>query len=103
MEIEKMSKMPIGVTLIVVICYIVGEVYKMIFPKKEKRSFIPVLLALLGSILGVLIYYIDKSILFNVNNIFIAILIGIISGTSSTGANQIIKQIFKKEGENKNE
>ena len=89
----------IGVSLIVVICYMVGEAYKVIFPKEEMKRLIPVVLAVFGAILGVLIYVIDKSILFNVDSIFAAILIGIISGTSSTGANQIIKQIFKKEGE----
>lgn len=103
MEIETLVKTPIGVTLIVVICYIVGEVYKVIFPKEEMKRLIPVVLAVFGAILGVLIYYIDKNILFNVDSVFTAILIGIISGTSSTGANQIIKQIFKNKGEKENE
>ena len=93
----------IGVSLIVVICYMVGEVYKVILPQEKTKRLIPVVLAALGAILGMLIYVIDKSILFNVNSIFSAMLIGIISGTSSTGANQIIKQIFKKEGEKENE
>ena len=44
---------------------------------------------------------INRGIL-NVENIWIALGIGIVSGASSTGANQIIKQIFKK-GEDKNE
>ena len=100
---DVLVKTPIGVTLIVVICYIVGEVYKIIFPKEEMKRLIPIVLAVFGAILGVLMYLIDKSILFNVDSIFTAILIGIISGTSSTGANQIIKQIFKKEGEKENE
>ena len=89
----------IGVSLIVVICYMVGEVYKVIFPKEQMKRLIPVVLAVFGAILGVLIYYIDKNILFNVDSIFTAILIGIISGTSSTGANQIIKQIFNNKVE----
>ena len=93
----------IGVTLIVVICYMIGEVYKIIFPKEEMKRLIPVVLAAFGAILGILIYCIDKNILFNVDSFLTAILIGIISGTSSTGANQIIKQIFKKEGEKENE
>lgn len=39
--------------------------------------------------------------IFNANNIWIALGTGIVSGASATGTNQIIKQIFKKEeGEN---
>ena len=62
MKIETLVKTPIGVTLIVVICYIVGEVYKVIFPKEEMKRLIPVVLAVFGAILGVLIYFIDNTL-----------------------------------------
>ena len=39
--------------------------------------------------------------MFNVDNIWIALGIGIVSGAASTGTNQIIKQIFVK-NEDKN-
>ena len=47
--------------------------------------------------MGGLIYKSDKSLLMNVTDPLTAILIGIISGTSSTGTNQIVKQLFNKE------
>lgn len=98
-SIEASIGQPIGVVLIVLICYMVGEVYKTLFPKEKLKKLIPIVVAITGGILGVVIYEIDRNMLFQTDNILVAILIGIISGTSSTGANQIIKQIFKKEGE----
>ena len=86
------------VPIIVVCCYIIGKLYKLLFKnKKEVYKFIPILMAFVGGILGILIYVTDKELIFNVNSIWIALGIGIVSGVSSTGTNQIIKQINKKE------
>ena len=92
-----------SVPIIVILCYILGEIYKIIFKnKKETYILIPLLVSLFGGILGVLIYFTAPEIL-NVDNIYLALEIGIISGSSATGTNQIIKQIFKnKEEENEN-
>ena len=49
-----------------------------------------------GGLLAVLIYITNKEMIFNVDNIWIALEVGIVSGASSTSANQIIKQMFKK-------
>ena len=59
-------------------------------------------MAIIGGLLGIIIYLTNPEIILNAENIWIALGIGIVSGASSTGANQIIKQIFKK-GEEKNE
>ena len=59
-------------------------------------------MAIIGGVLGIIIYLTHPEIILNAENIWVALGIGIVSGASSTGANQIIKQIFKK-GENKNE
>lgn len=99
----------ISVPVIVVCCYIVGEIYKFLFKtKKEKYKLIPILVSILGGILGILIYLTAPEMIFNAKNIWIALGIGVVSGASSTGANQAIKQILKdkkivNEGENKNE
>lgn len=92
-----------SVPIIVVCCYIIGEIYKVIFmTKTEAYKLIPIIMAIIGGLFGVLIYLTNPEIIFNVDNIWTALLIGIVSGTSSTGANQIIKQIFNK-GEKENE
>lgn len=85
------------VPIIVVCCYIVGEIYKVLFKnKQEAYKLIPILVAILGGILGVLIYFTNPEMILNADNVWIAMGIGIVSGASSTGTNQIIKQIFKK-------
>lgn len=88
----------ISVPIIVVCCYIIGEIYKFVFAKKQKAyKLIPIVLATLGGIIGIIIYMTNPEMIFNAPNIWEALGIGIVSGASSTGANQIIKQLFKKE------
>lgn len=91
----------ISVPIIVVICYIVGEIYKVLFKNKQDLyKLIPILLSILGGLIGILIYYTNKEMILNVSNVYEAILIGIVSGAASTGSNQIIKQLFKKDNTN---
>ena len=86
------------VPIIVVCCYIVGEIYKVLFKnKQEAYKLIPILVAILGGLLGVLIYFTNPEMILKADNVWVALGIGIVSGASSTGTNQIIKQIFKKD------
>ena len=79
--------------IIVILCYLICEIYKILFKEKqEKYKYIPLLSSVCGGLLGILIYYTDKQIIFNVNSVWIALSIGIVSGASSTGANQIINK-----------
>ena len=89
-----------SVPIIILICYVIGEVYKYLFKKKKKTyKFIPILLSTSGGLLGILIYLTNKEMMMNASNIWVALGIGIVSGASSTGTNQIIKQLFNKEKE----
>ncbi len=84
----------IYIPTIVLITYLFGEIFKVIFKShQDLYKLIPIFVSLLGGILGIIIYLTNKDII-NVSNIFEAITIGIISGSSSTGCNQIIKQVF---------
>ena len=86
-----------SIPIIVIICYIIGEIYKVLFKNKQDLyKLIPIVLACFGGLLGVLIFLTNPEILFNASNIWSALFIGIVSGVSSTGTNQIIKQIFNK-------
>lgn len=86
-----------SVPIIVVCCYIVGEIYKVLFRnKQEAYKLIPILVAVIGGLLGVLIYFTTPQMMFNATNPWIALGIGIISGFSATGTNQVIKQIYKE-------
>ena len=85
-----------SVPIIILCCYIVGEIYKTVFKQKEELyKLIPILVSILGGLLGIIIYITTPKIL-DVDNIYTALGIGIVSGASSTGTNQIIKQILKK-------
>ena len=91
-----------SIPIIVVCCYLMGEIYKVIFKKRpETYKLIPVLVSISGGILGILIYLTNQEMMMNASNIWIALGIGIVSGSSSTGTNQIIKQLFFKEKEKK--
>ncbi len=90
-----------GIPLIILLCYIFGEIYKVIFKNnKQIYKLIPLLVSLLGGILGVILYKSEPSMILEANNIYIALFIGLISGASSTGANQIVKQVFMKGKDN---
>lgn len=92
-----------GIPFIVVIVYLVSEIYKVIFKKKSKAyKLIPVFSSLLGGLLGGLMYLTSSGLIMT-SNVYNALLIGMISGSSATGANQIIKQLIKNKEENKNE
>ena len=85
-----------GIPFIVVIVYLVSEIYKVIFKKKSKAyKLIPVFSSLLGGLLGGLMYLTSSGLIMT-SNVYNALLIGMISGSSATGANQIIKQLIKK-------
>lgn len=87
-----------SIPIIVIICYIIGEIYKVLFKNKQDLyKLIPIILACFGGLLGILIFLTNPEILLNVSNAWTALGIGMVSGVSSTGTNQIIKQIFKKE------
>lgn len=89
-----------SVPIIVVCCYIVGEIYKFIFVKKQEAyKLIPVILSITGGLIGIIIYFTSPEMIFNATNIWVALGIGIVSGASSTGANQIIKQLYGKKEE----
>ena len=86
-----------SIPIIVIISYMIGEIYKVIFKNKESMyKLIPIVVSLTGGILGILIYLTNKEMILDANNIWVAMFIGIISGASATNANQIIKQLFNK-------
>lgn len=91
-----------SVPSILIICYLVGEAFKIIVKKnKEKYKFIPIVVSVVGGILGVVFYYTYPEMVLNASNPIVALIIGIASGAASTGSNQIIKQLFgNKEEEN---
>ena len=84
------------VPIIVVCCYVIGEIYKLIFKKVDSTyRFIPIVTIVAGGLLAVLIYFTAPELV-NAESVYEALVIGFVSGGGSTGANQIIKQLFQK-------
>lgn len=86
-----------AVPIIVICCYLCGEIYKAIFRNRtDAYKFIPVVTSVIGGILGTIIFLTNPEVILDAPNIWVAIGIGVVSGASATGANQIIKQIFQQ-------
>ena len=91
MDISSMTT----VVAIVVICYLIGLAAKTIPVIKD--NYIPAIVGAFGGILGVLGMYVIPD--FPAQDILNAIAVGIVSGLSSTGVNQVYKQL--KDGTDK--
>lgn len=85
MDISSMTT----VIAIVVICYLIGLAAKTIPAVKD--NYIPVIVGAFGGVLGVLGMYVIPD--FPAQDILNAIAVGIVSGLSSTGVNQVYKQL----------
>lgn len=77
------------VVAIVVITYLIGLGTKAI--PHIKDNYIPIIVGVVGGVLGVVGMYVIPD--FPANDILNAIAVGIVSGLSSTGVNQIYKQV----------
>ena len=88
----------VSIPVITIICYLLGEFFKLVVLKKKTRfKYIPVIVGGIGGALGLIIYFVSPELLFNTTNPFVAVAIGIVSGLASTGGNELVKQILKKE------
>jgi O-antigen/teichoic acid export membrane protein len=77
------------VVAIVVITYLIGYAAKQI--PQVKDNYIPIIVGAAGAILGIIGMYVIPD--YPANDILNAIAVGIVSGLSSTGVNQIYKQV----------
>lgn len=76
---------------IVVMCYLAGVICKT-FDNEKLDKFIPCICGVLGAILGVVIFVTIPNFI-PAENWAVAVAIGIVSGFSATGINQIWKQL----------
>lgn len=92
----------VSIPVITIICYLLGEFFKLVILKKKKRfKYIPIIVGGIGGALGLTIYLVSPELLLNVTNPFVAMAIGIVSGLAATGGNELVKQILKKEEKKK--
>lgn len=86
----------ICVPAIVAVVYVLIEAYKKIIAKGREKwlNFVPLIATVLGGIFGVAIFYIAPQIII-ASNVWVALVVGLCSGLSATGTNQIFKQLEK--------
>lgn len=73
-----------SVPIIVLCCYIIGEIYKIVFKnKKESYKLIPLILSIFGGIIGIVIFYTNPEMILDAHNVWVALGVGIVSGASS--------------------
>lgn len=84
----------IAIPAIVVICWFIGMTIKTLGTSEMADRLIPVIVGLTGGVLGVIIFITNPGLI-AVDNVYNAIATGIVSGLSSTGIDQIVKQLRK--------
>lgn len=82
--------------VIIIICYFVGIICKS-FKNEKLDSFIPDIVGVVGLVLGLVIYFTIPNFI-PADNWAVAVAIGIVSGLSAVGVNQVIKQAEKLKG-----
>lgn len=84
----------IGMPVIMVISYLITEIFKTFINKK----YLPIVAGISGGVLGILSFLLQIDSM-PATDIMSALAIGITSGLAATGTNQIIKQLKGKEDE----
>lgn len=83
-----------SVPVIVAMVYFIIEGYKSIITTEKATHYIPIISGIAGAILGVMAFYVSPELMI-AKDVFSASIVGLASGLSATGANQIGKQIKK--------
>ena len=84
-----------SVAAITVIAYVMGLLVK---ASGLNNKWIPILCGVTGGILGVVSLYVMPD--FPAGDVINALAVGIVSGLAATGADQVMKQMGKKEQDN---
>ena len=82
----------VGVAAITVICYLVGQIVK---ATGLDNKWIPIICGVVGLILGIAAFFIHIPD-FPATDAITAAAVGVVSGLSATGFNQVVKQLSSK-------
>ena len=94
----------VSIPSIIVMCYVLAQILNVLFNKQTKiNKLIPYITSIVGGILGYILFKIDKCSIGNPSNYIYAIVIGMVSGLTATGAMGALKKILKKTEDDKHE
>lgn len=82
----------VGVAAITVICYLVGQIVK---ATGLDNKWIPIICGVVGLILGIVAFFVNIPD-FPATDAITAAAVGVVSGLSATGFNQVVKQLSSK-------
>lgn len=83
----------ISIPTIVAAVYTIIDLAKTAVGESEKfKRFIPLIATGIGALIGVLLFYVEPSII-AAHNLLTAIVIGAASGLTAIGTNQVVKQL----------
>lgn len=86
----------ISIPAIVAAVYTIIDLAKTAVGESEKfKRFIPLIATGIGALIGVLLFYVEPDII-AAHNLLTAIVIGVASGLTATGTNQVVKQLSDK-------
>jgi hypothetical protein len=92
----------LSVPIIMVLVYIIVELLKNAFNNAERfLNFVPLIAAGMGLLLGIFGFLVSPEQI-PTDNVFNAMIMGLFSGLSATGSNQIFKQLGKFKNSNNN-
>ena len=88
----------VAIPAIIVIVYLVAEAAKILMKKldsEDLKKIIPVICGITGAILGIAMWYLTPDMMSSVaSDPFSALAVGIFSGLSAVGVNQVGKQLL---------
>ena len=91
-----------SVPIIVLCCYIIGEIYKIVFKnKKESYKLIPLILSIFGGIIGIVIFYTNPEMILDAHNVWVALGVGIVRMSSSYEIKLLNKYLVRIKMSNK--
>ena len=89
MEILKSCSAP----LISAICYLLIELLKRVLDHEKLKNAYPLISALIGASLGIAAFIFEPEIMVS-DSLFACALIGMLSGLSATGGNELVKRFW---------
>lgn len=84
----------VSVPVIVALVYGLIELYKVFFKSEKAKNIIPIVAGVLGALLGVVAFFVVPTIV-PADNVLLSAFLGLCSGLTATGSNQIVKQLVK--------